>query len=223
MQNATPNQPATGQPATQTGQPATGQPTNPQPPTGQTGQPNTPLQATATQPPTGQPQPGKPGKPGKTRKTAKKPATGQPPQNAPFYGIAGVCMYCGKPTATGQPGHVCLANQKLPPKGHYHKPLPPTAVIAPTPPLMVKGKMQPYNLVAKYPTGATHVSVVQFCNIAQTLGKGRAYACKLSGGTTGNKPPTNPIFTVYTLGNRHYIAVGAIAALTQLAKTGKMA
>jgi hypothetical protein len=92
--------------------------------------------------------------------------------------------------------------------GQYHQALPPGSVINPMP---VVG--QPTTHITP---GATHVTIVQVCNIAQSYGQSRGWGCNLSGGTVGNKPPTHPLYTVYVNGNRHYMAVAGEARMVAL-------
>jgi hypothetical protein len=54
------------------------------------------------------------------------------------------------------------------------------------------------------------------CNVAQAHGLSRGWACNLSGGTTGTKPPVNPAYQLYVNGNRHYVAVQALTRMLAL-------
>jgi hypothetical protein len=111
-------------------------------------------------------------------------------------------------TQVVQPKPTKVATQAPAVKGTYQQALPPNSVINPMP---VVGQATAY-----VTAGATHITVVQLCNVAQAHGLSRGWACNLSGGTTGTKPPVHAAYQLYVNGNRHYVAVQALTHMLAL-------
>ena len=124
-------------------------------------------------------------------------ASTQTTQTGKYSTIANVCAICGKPILggciAGTIGSTCTAH--LGKVGQYYKPAP-----------------------ANVQSNTGFITLVQLCNHAQSLGLSRGFAVKLTGGDAGTKPANAPVFTVFTIGKRKYVAAAALQALTALAK-----
>lgn len=77
---------------------------------------------------------------------------------------------------------------------------------------------------AGIPDQGEYVSLVELCDLAESLGKTRYWMVKLTGGDAGAKPPFSPEFTVYLFdkpGSVKYCRRIAIASVRELAKVDK--
>jgi hypothetical protein len=128
---------------------------------------------------------------------AQHTASAQTTTTGKYSTLPNVCAICGKPILggciAGTIGSTCTAH--IGKVGAFYKPAPATVA-----------------------TNPGFVTLVQLCNHAQTLGFSRGFAVKLTGGDAGTKPASAPVFTVFTIGKRKYVASAALAALTALAK-----
>lgn len=70
--------------------------------------------------------------------------------------------------------------------------------------------------------GAPHpdeyISLVQLCDLAESLGKSRYWMVKLTGGDGGVKPPHSPDITVYLFGKNKHCKRTCIPEVQRLAR-----
>lgn len=74
------------------------------------------------------------------------------------------------------------------------------------------------------PDPTEYVSLVELCDLAESLGKSRYWMVKLTGGDAGVNPPFSPEFTVYKFekaGAVKYCRRAAITSVRELAKIEK--
>lgn len=63
-----------------------------------------------------------------------------------------------------------------------------------------------------------YISLVNLCDLAESLGKSRYWMVKLTGGDGGVKPPFSPEFTIYLFGKNKYCIRSCVSSVRELAQ-----